>query len=306
MQLFVERAKLADPHFRLVDRNAAAVAAICRRLEGIPLAIEMAAARAPMLGVEQLAQLLDERFRVLTGGRRTALPRHQTLRATLDWSFGLLSEHERTVFNRLAAFTGGFTLEAACKVAADDAIDRIEVVDVLTHLIARSLVVADTNQTGTRYRLLETTRAYALERLSESGDEDETRARHLAFYLELAETARPELLGLDQAAWFTRLDLERDNFLAAHAWCLRTEGGAELGLRLVFAIRHYWIHRGGLELGYRVTTEALARAQSRSLVRCRGLQAAAVFTSCMGHYAQAQGYLEEGLPLPGNLRTRND
>ena len=225
VQLFVECAKLADPHFCLVDRNAAAVAAICRRLEGIPLAIEMAAARAPMLGVEQLAHLLDERFRVLTGGRRTALPRHQTLRATLDWSYGLLSEHERTVFNRLAAFAGGFTLEAASAVASDDVIDKIEVIELLTHLIARSLVVADTNTTGKRYRLLETTRAYALERLNESGDGDQSRTRHLAFYLALAEEAEPKIQGgPEQRTWLKRLDLERENFLAAHAWCGHAEG----------------------------------------------------------------------------------
>ena len=299
VQLFVERAKLADPHFRLVDRNAAPVAAICRRLEGIPLAIEMAAARAPMLGVEALAQLLDERFRVLTGGRRTALPRHQTLRATLDWSFGLLSAHERTVFSRLAAFAGGFTLEAASAIAADDVIDEIEVVDLLSDLIARSLVVADANPIGKRYRLLETTRAYALERLNESGDGDRARTQHLLFYVAFAEKVYPELCGPDQAGGFARLDLERENFLAAHAWCGHTGGGAEQGLRLVFAMRFYWIHRGGLELGYRVAMEALKRAsaQQRSLARCQGLYAAAKFASCMGHYAEAQGYLEESLSI---------
>ncbi len=303
VQLFVERAKLADPHFRLINGNAAAVAGICRRLEGIPLAIEMAAVRAPMLGVENLAQLLDERFRVLTGGRRTALPRHQTLRATMDWSFGLLSEHERTVFNRLAIFAGGFTLEAASAVASDDVIDEIEVVDVLAHLIARSLVVAGTNLASARYRLLETTRAYALERLNESGDGDLARTQHLAHYLAFAEKVYPQLRGPDQAAGFARLDLERENFLAAHAWCGHTEGGAEQGLRLVFAMRFYWIHRGGLELGYRIAVEALKRAsaQRRSLARCQGLYAAAKFASCMGYYAEAQGYLEESLSIAREL-----
>ena len=299
VQLFVERAKLADPHFGLVDSNAAAIAAICRRLEGIPLAIEMAAARARMLGVQQLARLLDERFRLLTVGRRTALPRQQTLRATLDWSFGLLSEHERTVFNRLALFVGGFTLEAACAVASDDAIDTVEVVDVLAHLISRSLVVADSNPAGPRYRLLETTRAYALERLSESSDGEEARARHLAYFIELAETLYPELAGGDQSAAFTRLDLERENLLAAHTWCDHVDGGAELALRLVFLMRYYWIHRGGLDLGYRLAKDALTRApaQQRSLGRCQGLYAAGKFASCMGHYAEAQRYFEESLSI---------
>ena len=259
----------------------------------------MAAARAPMLGVEQLAHLLDDRFRVLTGGRRTALPRHQTLRATLDWSFTLLSEHERMVFSRLAVFAGGFTLDAASAVASDADIDATEVCAVLTHLIARSLVVADANPASARYRLLETTRAYALERLNESGDEDLARSQHLAFFLALAEEARPALLNPNQAAWFARLDLERENFLVAHAWCGHSEGDAELGLRLVSALRHYWIHRGGLELGYRLTVEALMRAPAlvRSRARCRGLSAAAVLAACMGRHAQAQAYLEESLSI---------
>ncbi len=302
-QLFVERAKLADPHFRLVDRNAEAVAAICRRLEGIPLAIEMAAARAPMLGVEQLAQLLDERFRVLTGGRRTALPRHQTLRATLDWSYDLLSEHERTVFNRLAVFAGGFTLEAVSAVASDDVIDKTEVIELLTHLIARSLVVADTNTNGKRYRLLETTRAYVLERLNESGDEDETRARHSAHYLAFAEEVYPKLYGPDQRVWFTRIDLERENLLAAHAWCGRAEDGADPGLRLACSTADYWMHRGGLELGYRMTTEALMRAsaQVRSPARCRALLRAGEFAGCLRLYADGQGYLEECVSIGRQL-----
>ncbi len=303
VQLFVERAKLADPHFRLVDRNAAAVAAICRRLEGIPLAIEMAAARAPMLGVEQLAHLLDERFRVLTGGRRTALPRHQTLRATLDWSYGLLAEHERAVFNRLAIFAGGFTLEAASAVASDDVIDKTEVIELLTHLIARSLVVADTNAAGKRYRLLETTRAYALERLNESSDGDRARTQHLAFYLALAEEVWPKLLGADTADWFRLLDLDRENFLVAHAWCGRMAGGAELGLRLVFALADYWLPFGRLELGHRLTVEAVRRAeaQQRTLERSRGLSAAAQLAYLAGRYAEAQGFLEESLPINRQL-----
>ena len=298
-QLFVERARAADPHFVLLDHNAAAVAQICRRLDGIPLAIEMAAARTPMLEVERLAELLDERFRVLTVGRRTALPRQQTLRATLDWSFDLLSEHERIVFARLGAFAGGFTLEAASAVASDQRIGAIEVIDMLSRLMARSLVVADTSDAEKRYRLLETTRAYALERLNESDDADDARTRHLEFYLALAERARPELFRPEQGTWITRLDLERENILLAHATCNHTNAGAVLGLRLAYALKPYWFRCGLLRLGHRLTTEALQREGSaeRNLARCRVLLDAGHLCSFLDRNEEAKVPLEASLAI---------
>jgi predicted ATPase/DNA-binding winged helix-turn-helix (wHTH) protein len=250
VQLFVERATSVDSHFGVDNDNAAAIAAICRRLDGIPLALEMAAARAPLLGVEQLAQLLDERFRVLTGGRRTALPRQQTLRATLDWSYDLLPERERIVLARLGVFAGGFTIEAACAVAAEEAIDKVEVIDLLARLISRSLVVADTGDQSKRYRLLQSTREYALERLDESGGSEAVRTRHLEFYLALAEQKSPNAVPGADGDPFDLLHRDRENFLAAHLWCDRAENGGEAGLRLAFALKDYWVHRGGLEAGY--------------------------------------------------------
>lgn len=241
IQLFTERAKAADPRFTLDDRNASTVAAICRRLDGIPLAIEMAAARAPMLGVDRLAQKLDERFRVLTGGRRTALPRQQTLRATLDWSYGLLSEPERTVLRRLSIFAGGFTLDGASRVAGDDAIDEFEVIDLLSHLVARSLVVADTDENaGTRHRLLETTRAYALEKLAEAGESADIERRHATFMRDLFERSDADWFTTPDVEWRKTYLPERDNLRNALDWAFGASGDKALGLDLAGTSYRLW------------------------------------------------------------------
>jgi predicted ATPase/class 3 adenylate cyclase len=295
--LFVDRAAAVRPTFSLTEDNARAVAEICQRLDGIPLAIELAAARVRALSVENIAARLNDRFHLLTGGNRTALPRQQTLRALIDWSYDLLSEKERILFRRLAVFAGGWTLEAAEAVGAEGDVDEGEVLDLLADLVDKSLVMVEAD--GGRYRLLETVRQYAQERLNESGDGDQVRTRHLAYYLAFAETARPELIGPEQGAWLPRLDLERENFLSAHAWCGHAEGGAELGLRLASAVKPYWLNRGLLGLGYRITLEALARAgaQERSLTRCRGLSNAGQLSYFMGRYGEARGYLEESLAI---------
>ena len=190
--LFAERARAADAGFAVRERDQAAIAGICQRLDGIPLAIEMAAARAPSLGCEGVLQRLDDRFRLLTGGRRTALPRQRTLAATLEWSHGLLPERDATVFRRLGVFSGGFTLEAASDVAADDAIDGFEVVDAVTSLVAKSLVAADPGEERPRYRLLETTRAFALEKLDAAGETLATQRRHAEWALEFIRPASLE------------------------------------------------------------------------------------------------------------------
>lgn len=240
VQLFVERAKGADPRFALDDRNAATVAAICRRLDGIPLAIEMAAARAPMLGVDKLAQKLDERFRVLTGGRRTALPRQQTLRATLDWSYGLLSERERTVLRRLSIFAGGFTLDGAGCVASDDAVDEFEVIDLLSHLVARSLVVADTDEGGTRYRLLETTRAYALEKLADARESPAIERLHATFFRDLFERAYDDWQTTPDVEWRDTYLPERDNLRNALDWAFGPNGDTTTGIEIAGASFQMW------------------------------------------------------------------
>jgi len=295
-RLFLDRALAVKPNFR-VNGSADAVASICRRLDGLPLAIELAAARVRSLSVESIAARLDDRFRLLTTGDRTALPRQQTLRALIDWSYELLTEGERAVFRRLAVFAGGWALEAAEAVCAFDAIDKASVFDHVTQLADKSLVVVEPE--GERYRLLETVREYAYERLKESRELDAARTRHLEFYIAFCEQARPQLVGPEQGKWLARLDLERENVLAAHAFCDHAQRGADLGLQFVYLLRPYWINRGLLGLGQRFNSEALARsgAQQRNLARCRALFVAGQFCSHMGRYQQAQRYLEESLAI---------
>jgi predicted ATPase/class 3 adenylate cyclase len=215
-RLFVERAVAVHPPFAVTAANAPAVAMICRRLDGIPLALELAAARMRALSVDVIAARLDDRFRLLVGGDRSGLPRQRTLRAMIDWSHELLTDAEATLFRRLAVFAGGFTLDAAEAVGRDEGQDVLDVLDTLTHLVEKSLVERDAE--GDRYRLLETVRQYALERLDAAGEAHRQRTRHLLFYLALAHRAGPELIGPHQSEWLKRLDTERENLLNAHQW----------------------------------------------------------------------------------------
>ena len=240
VQLFVERARAADPAFVCDDRVAPVVTSICRRLDGIPLALEMAAARVPLLGVETLAERLDERFRVLTGGKRTALPRQRTLHATLDWSFGLLADRERTVFRRVAIFAGGFTLEAATAVAADAALDEFEIVEGLSSLVAKSLVVADTRAAKARYRLLETTRAYALEKLAEAQETATIEAAHARYFRAFFAPAFDDWTRMPDGAFRARYAPEIDNVRLAVDWAFGPDGDVETGQALLGASRNLW------------------------------------------------------------------
>ena len=294
-RLFVDRAIAVQPSFAISAQNAAAVADVCRRLDGIPLAIELAASRSRALSVEAIAARLDDRFRLLARGDRTALPRQQTLRALIDWSYDLLTGRERTLFRRLAVFAGGFTLDAVEAVGASGDLGEADVLDVLTSLVEKSLVTSEPR--STRYGMLETVRQYAQERLVESGEEEQARSRHLAFYLGVAEAARAKLVGAEQRRWLERLDLEQQNLLAAYAWSCRV--GGEHGLRLVDAVKSYWFIRGLPELTYRLTVEALALAdaQRHTLARCQGLFNAGQICCFMGRYEEAQAHLRESLEI---------
>jgi predicted ATPase/class 3 adenylate cyclase len=305
--LFVDRAIAAQASFQITRQNAASIAEICTRLDGIPLALELAAARVRALSPDKIATRLTDRFRLLTGGDRTALPRHQTLRALIDWSYDLLTQTERVLLRRLAVFAGGWTLEAAEAVGTGSAIEHGQVVELLSALVEKSLVVVSAR--GTRYRFLDTVRHYAQERLDEAGDESETmRAQHVTFYLTLAEAARTGLTGPEQGAWLSRLDSERENLLAAHVYCDSIEGGGQLGLRLVYAVQPYLRTRGILESGHQLISDALARpsAQARDLARCRTLFAAGWQSYYMGRYANASAYLEEGLSIARELRDQKE
>jgi predicted ATPase/class 3 adenylate cyclase len=307
VRLFIDRARAVRPAFAIDAGNARAVAAICRNLDGIPLALELAAARLRAMSAEELNERLDKRFHVLTGGSSTALPRQQTLRALIDWSYDLLSADEKAVFRSLAAFVGGCTLRAAEEICSGGGVDEAAVMDHLFSLVDKSLVVAEERSGDTRYRMLETVRQYAVARLGDSSEHDAVQARHLAFYLKLAEEARPELTGPKQGEWLARLDLERENLLAAHAACDRAPEGAVQGLRLVPAIKMYWVSRGLMGLGRRLCVEALARpgAQARNADRCRVLFNAGQFESFMGQYAEARSHLEESLAIAGEIGEDN-
>jgi predicted ATPase/DNA-binding winged helix-turn-helix (wHTH) protein len=231
VRLFVERLRAAEPHFALDRSNAAMIAAICRRLDGIPLAIELAAARAAVLGVEEVATHLDDRFRILTGGRRTALSRHQTLKATFDWSYQLLSEPERVILRRLAVFAGIFRLEAARAVIASPEIAPAEVVDGIANLVGKSLVTAVAGGTIARCRLLDTMRAYGLEELAESGEREWLARRHAEYYRDLFERAEPELDARPATEWLAEYGPKTDNLRAALDWAFSRDGDGKSASR---------------------------------------------------------------------------
>jgi non-specific serine/threonine protein kinase len=239
VQLFVERAATALSGFVLTDANALAIAQVCRRLDGIALAIELAAVRVKTLKVEQIASRLDNAFRLLTDGSRTALPRQQTLQATIEWSYNLLSDQERNLLRRLSVFAGGWTLAAAEAVCSGEGVETDEVLDLLTQLVNKSLVISEREQgEEARYRLLETIRQHALERLAESGEGESLRQQHAAFFMRLAEEAEPELRGPNQRLWNERLDREHDNLRTALNWSL--EHHVEAGVQLAGNLFWFW------------------------------------------------------------------
>ena len=224
VRLFVERARGRDPSFSLNPKNAPAVAKTCRMLEGIPLAIELAAARVGTLSLEQISQRLTYSLKLLTGGSKTQMPKQRTLRGTLDWSYDLLSEPERVLFGRLSVFAGRWTLEASEAVAAGEVIEEAENLDLLSGLVEKSLVVAKGSDEGVvRYRMLEPVRQYAWEKLEESGEAEEVRRRHATFFLAQAAEAEPRLRGPEDREWLERLESEHDNMRAALSWALERE-----------------------------------------------------------------------------------
>ncbi len=304
VRLFVERAAAARPAFTLTPQNASAVTAVVQRLDGIPLAIELAAARVPALSVEQIATRLDDRFRLLTRGGRTSLPRHQTLQAAFDWSYHLLEEPERAVLRRLAVFAGGWTLEAGEAVCAGDGVEPLGVLDLLTQLVFKSWVLMDEQEGDVRYRFLETVRQYSLERLRESGEAGVIRQRHQNWYLAQAEKAEPELTGSDQGTWLNRLEVEHDNIRAALEWSM--ESGVEPGLRLASALWRFWYVRGYSKEG-RGWLEALLKASSGAppVLRAQAL-AAAGNLAVLGRsdYAVGRSFCEESLAIWRELGDR--
>jgi predicted ATPase/class 3 adenylate cyclase len=297
VRLFTERAQGVARKFALTPENAGHVAQICLRLDGFPLAIELAAARVKVLSVEEIAARLDDRFRLLTGGSRTALPRHQTLRATMDWSHDLLSPAERVLFRRLSVFAGGFTLPVGEAVCAGEGIDRAEVLDLLTRLVDRSLVAADLRGEAARYRLLETVRQYALGKLLESGEAPITRARHRDWFMARTEEAEAEMHGPQQRTWFDLLEVEHDNLRAAMEWSRSESAGAQQALRLAGNLWWFWFVRGYLTEGREQLETALASDDVRSAPRARALVGAGSLAAVQGDYRHGVPLAEEGVRI---------
>ncbi len=303
VRLFVERAQAVSPAFVLDAENAPFVAEVSRRLDGIPVAIELAAARVKVLSVEQIAARLDDRFKLLTGGSRTAMPRHQTLRATLQWSHDLLLPPERELLRRLAPFAGGWTLSSAARVCDEDG-DEFNVLDVLQALADKSLVVVERVGSGdARYRFLESVRQFATERLDESGEGAVIRERHLAWMLALAEQGDRFTSGPAQIAYFAQLDLEIENLLAGFSYCAQAEDGAQRALRLVTAPWRFWSARGHYILARRLLEDALARpgADEGTATRADALVRAGAFAVYQGDYPAARPRIEESLALYRHL-----
>jgi predicted ATPase/class 3 adenylate cyclase/DNA-binding CsgD family transcriptional regulator len=270
VRLFIERARKARPNFGVTNENAPAVAQICEELDGLPLAIELAAARVRMLSVEQIAAGLGDRFHLLTGGTRTALPRHQTLRASVDWSHELLSDPERALLRRLAVFAGGFTLDLAESVCADQTLQRVAILDLLASLVDKSLVVAEERAGAVRYRMLETVRQYGTERLDEAGELGAIRDRHRDGLLLLAEQIAPALHGPGQGGWLDVLDHEAANLASALDRALETDG--DLALRLCVALTFWWKLRGLFQPAERGFVRSLRAADhAPSELRAQGL-----------------------------------
>jgi non-specific serine/threonine protein kinase len=298
--LFMERARAVRPGIALTAENAAAVVSICRRLDGLPLALELAAARLDVLSVQELATRLDDRFRLLRGNR-TALPRHQTLQAALEWSYDLLDAAERMLLQRLAVFVGGWDLAAAETVCVGGVIDAEHVLDLLTGLVHKSLVQAEEGQGSTRYRLLETVRQDVWTRFASVGDAEVICMQHALYALNLAEAAEAVWERPDHETWITRLEREHDNLRAALRW-LRDRGEGALGLRLAGALWQFWRRRGHLREGRTWLSEMLAlggddRDARTMAARATALTGAAWLASDQHDFAQAAALLDESVAL---------
>lgn len=304
IRLFVERATAARPDFRLIDANARSVAHVCGRLDAMPLAIELAAMRVKTLSVQQIAARLDDRFRLLTTGSRTAVPRQQTLVATVDWSYNLLSDEEQRLLRQLSVFAGGWTLEAAERVAGEEPARRAatkdgppSTLDSLAALVDKSLVIAQEQEGDIRYHMLETIREYARERLAETGDVEAVRNRHLEYFQGWAEEVELRLRGEEQAVSLNRLEREHDNLRTALAWSWESDQ-VEAGLRLAAALTWFWYAHNHWSEGRRWLEESLTRGHDISeQTRAKALVNAAFLSTFQDDYARVMTYGQEGLEL---------
>jgi non-specific serine/threonine protein kinase len=295
-RLFVERALAVKFGATFDTTDVTAIGQICRELDGIPLAIELAAGQVRVLTPAEIAERLGNRLDLSASRKRTALPRQQTLRGTMDWSYQLLSETERVLFRRLAVFAGGFTLDAASTICAGEGITALPVFDTLAHLVDKSLVNVTEQAHESRYRMLETIREYALEKLVEAQEVKDMRDRHLTFFCALAEEAEPHWLSTDQVLWYDRLEREMDNLRAAFEWVLERKN-SEAGLRLVAALPRLWLARSHYTEGWERSVRVLemARYRRHDPLRVRALAALGNLHWSQGNQAAARVVLEEAI-----------
>jgi predicted ATPase/DNA-binding XRE family transcriptional regulator len=299
IHLFAERARAARSEFRITTKNAPAVIELCRRLDGSPLAIELAAARVSLLPPEAMLARLGNKLALLTGGARDLPDRQRTLRATLDWSYGLLNE-ERLLFARLAVFVGGWTLEGSEAVC--DVGDEVAVLQQISALVDKSLVQQRGSiQHEPRFTMLETVREYALERLEESGELERLRRRHASYFLELAEEEERASRGPLQRAWLDRLETEHDNLRASLEWSLTSQGDTELGLQLTGALSHFWYVREHHSESRMWLQSALERGSATSAARAKVLVGAGRLAWFQGEFARVNTLVEESLTLYQSL-----
>jgi non-specific serine/threonine protein kinase len=300
IRLFVERASAAASGFRLTEKNLSAVLQICSRLDGIPLAIELAAACTKVLSAEQIMTRLEDRFRLLTAGSRTALARHQTLRATMDWSYGLLVEREQVLFRRASVFPCSFSLEAAEGICCGEDIHYDKVIDVLERLVDKSLVAVEPGAEAMRYRLPETVRQYGEEKLRASGEADRIFGRHLEFFSVFAVDAEEKLRGPEQQEWLERLEIEHDNLRTALRWSQIATGAEEAGLRLAGALWRFWDVRGYLSEGRQWLTAILSRpggSAAPTLAKADALNTAGRLALFQGDWTSAREAYEASLAI---------
>jgi predicted ATPase/DNA-binding NarL/FixJ family response regulator len=294
--LFIDRARAVDHDFDLTATNAEAVAEICVRLDGIPLAIELAAARVSLIPVHEILSRLNDRLRLLTGGSRTALPRQQTLRASMDWSYGLLTEAEQTLFRRLSVFAGTFGLDAVERICTGDRYKADETLEVLGRLTDKSVVIAETGEAGlARFRLLETLRQYGRERLDEAGESAAIEHRHCGYYVALTDAADAGMHSAGQSAWLERLEEEHDNLLRALSWSV--ENDRESALRLTTSLSDFWLERGYLGEGRSWLETVLAGEPGSLVARARALMVAGNLAYHQADYDAATSCFDESLAI---------
>ncbi len=308
VRLFVERARSHKPAFVLNEQEAPAVTELVARLEGIPLALELAAARVRAMSVTDINSRLKDRYKLLTGGGRVLLERQQTLRALVDWSYDMLSEAERTVLNRLAVFAGGFDIEAAEQICGADPLKASDVLDLVTSLVEKSLVMTDEHGRVTRYRILETIRDYAREKLEQAGDLEPTAARHCQHYFSFAKAVNNGMVGSEQSAWIARMEAELDNVRAGIA--LAMDGGVDpiIAVKLAVAMQGFWIMRGYATEGRAAVSAMLALAAVRASDQAQGhaLYVGAALAQSQSDHTEARTMLEQCLTLRRRLGNEID